>query len=136
MRSYESRYSKDDNRPRPTRKKKNVVCMMKYELGEKIMTEFVVQRAKIHAYKKINRKSKDKCFRGTKNCVVTKSLMFDDNKTCLFNGKTICREKMLFQSEKREVYIITKHKIALNRGGDKKSMQADDITTSAREDLG
>ena len=58
------------------------------------MTEFAVWRAKVHTYKKI--KSEDKYLRGKENCVVTKSLMFDDNKTCLFDGKMIYREKMLF----------------------------------------
>ena len=82
-----SRYSKDDNRPLPVRKNKKVIGMMKDELGGKIMTKFVVLRAKMYAYKEIGKKLGDKCCKGTKKCVVAESLTFDDYKTCLFNGK-------------------------------------------------
>ena len=40
------RYSKDNNRPLPIRENKNVIGLMKDELGGKIMTEFVALRAK------------------------------------------------------------------------------------------
>ena len=42
-----SRFSKDDNRPLPIGENKKVIDMMKDELGEKIMTEFVAFRAKM-----------------------------------------------------------------------------------------
>ena len=62
--------------------------MMKEELGGKIMTEFVALRAKMYAYRKLNKKLEDKRCKSTKKCVVTESLTFDDYKTCLFGGKT------------------------------------------------
>ena len=37
-------------------KKKRVIGLMKYELGGKIMTEFVALRAKMYAYRKIDKK--------------------------------------------------------------------------------
>ena len=58
--------------------------------------------------------------------------LFDDYKTCLFDGKTICREQMLFENKKHEVYAVNKHKIALNRDDDKRIVQADGITALVR----
>ena len=71
--------------------------------------------------------------KGTKKCVVAESLTFDDYKTCLFDGKTIYREQMLFENNKKhEVYTGNKYKIAPNRDDDKRLVQADGITTLAR----
>ena len=64
--------------------------------------------------------------------MVAEGLMFDDYKTCLFDGETIYREQMLFENKKHEVYTVNKHKIALNRVDDKGLVQADGITTLAR----
>ena len=74
---------------------------------------------------------KKRC-KGTKKCVVSEGLTFDHYKTCLFHGKTICKEQMLFENKKHEVYTVNKHKIALNREDDKKIVQTDGITTLAR----
>ena len=75
----------------------------------------------------------EKCCKGTKKCVVSEGLTFDDYKTCLFDGKTVFREQMLFENKKHEVYTLNKHKIALNRDDDKRVVQADRITTLAGE---
>ena len=74
----------------------------------------------------------EKCCKGTKKCVVTEGLTFDDYKTSLFDGETIYREKMLFENKKHELYTVNKHKIALDRDNDKRLVQADGITTLAR----
>ena len=58
--------------------------------------------------------------------------MFDDYKTCLFDGKGIYRVQMLFENKKHEVSLVNKHNIALNRDDDKRLVQADGITTLAR----
>ena len=105
---------------------------MKDELGGKIMTEFVALRAKMYAYRKIDKEVEEKHCKGTKKCVVSEGLMFDDYKTCLFNGETLYREQTLFGNKKHEVYTVIKHKIALNRDDDKRIVQADGITTLAR----
>ena len=125
-------YSKDENRPQPIGKNKKVIGPMKDELGGKIMTEFVALRVKMYAYRKIDKEVGAKCCKGTKKCVVTEGLKFDNYKTCLFDGKTIYREQMLFENKKHEVYTVNKHKIALNRDDDKSLVQADGITTLAR----
>ena len=96
------------------------------------MTEFVALRAKMYAYKKIDKEVEEKRHKGTKKCVVSEGLTFDDYKTCLFDGETIHREQMLFENKKREVHTVNKHKIDLNRDSDKRVVQTDGITTLAR----
>ena len=105
------------------------------------MTEFVVLRAKMYAYRRIDRLAAqhehfvacdEKRCKGTKKCVVSEGLTFDDYKTCLFDGKTIYRGKMLFENKKHERYTVNKYKIALNRDNDKRIVQTDGIITVAR----
>ena len=105
---------------------------MKDEVGGKIMTEFVVLRAKMCVYRKIDKKVEEKSWKGTKKCVVAEGLKFDDYKACLFDDKTICTEQMLFENKKHKVYSVNKHKTALNRDDDKRLVQADGITTLAQ----
>ena len=127
-----SGYSKDGNRPLPIGENKKVLSLMKDELGGKIMTEFVALREKTYAYRKIGKEVEEKRCKGTKKCVVSEGLTFDDYRTCLLDGKTIYREQMLFENKKHEVYTVNKHKIALNRDDDKRLVQADGIATLAR----
>ena len=96
------------------------------------MIEFVALRAKMYAYRKIDKEVEEKHCKGTKKCVVSEGLTFDDCKACLFDGETIYREQMLFENKKHEVYMVNKHKITLNRDDDKRIVQADGITTLAR----
>ena len=49
-------YSKDGNRPLPIEKNKRVIGLMKDEVGGKIMAKFVALRAKMYAYRKIDKK--------------------------------------------------------------------------------
>ena len=65
---------------------KKKIGLMKDELGGKIMTEFVALRAKLYAYKTLDKKEEKKC-KGIKKCVVKKTLTFDDYKKCLDDGK-------------------------------------------------
>ena len=113
-----SGYSKNDNRPLSIGKNKKVIGLMKDELGGKIMTEFVALRAKMYAYRKIDRLAAqhehfvacdEKRCKGTKKCVVSEGLTIDNNKTCLFDGETIYREQMLFKNKKHEVYKVNKY---------------------------
>ena len=96
------------------------------------MTEFVTLRAKIYAYRKIDKKVEKKHCKGTKKCVVGEGLTFDDYKMCLFDGETVYKKKMLFENKKHKVYTVNKHKIALNKDDEKRLAQADGITTLAR----
>ena len=51
-----SGYSKDDNRPLLIGKNRKVLGLMKDELGRKIVIDFVALRAKMYAYRKIDKK--------------------------------------------------------------------------------
>ena len=105
------------------------------------MTEFVALRAKTYAYRRIDCLAVQhkhfvacdkKLCKATKKCVVSEGLTFDDYKTCLFDGEAICREQMLFENKRHEVYTVNKYKIASNSNDDKRLVQADGITTLAR----
>ena len=105
---------------------------MEDEPGGKIVTEFVALRAKMYAYRKIDKEVEEKRCKGTKKCVVAESLTFEDYKTCLFDGKTVYREQMLFENKEHKMYTVNTQKIALNRDDDKRVVQAYGITTLAR----
>ena len=70
------------DRPLPKQNKKNVVGLMKVELAEQIVKEFVGLRAKTYSYLKDNndeyKKAKD-----TKKRVIKRKLKFQDYKNCL-----------------------------------------------------
>ena len=62
---------------------KKVLGLMKDELGGGIITEFVALRPKAYSYK-TNDHIELKKAKGTKKCVVSKLLRFDNYKNCLF----------------------------------------------------
>ena len=99
--------------------------MMKGKLGGNFMTEFVAQRAKIYAYKKIDKKFECKLCKGTK-------MVFDECKTYLLDCKQFSEGKCCLRIKKHEVYTVNKHRRALNRDDEKKRMQAGGITTFAK----
>ena len=86
----------------------------------------------MYAYRKIDKEVEEKRCKGTKECVVSEGLAFDDYKTCLFDGETIYRGQTLFENKKHKIYTVNKHKIALNRDDDKRIVQVDGIRTLTR----
>ena len=63
-------------------KEQKVIGLMKDELGEKIMNEFLGLRAKTYSYL-INDGSEGNKAKGTKKCVRKRKLEFEDYKNCL-----------------------------------------------------
>ena len=114
----------------PIGESKKVIGLMKEELGGKIMTVFVALRAKMYAYREIDKKVEEKRCKGTKKYVVSEGITFDDYKACLVDGETIYRGQMLFENKKHEVDTV--NKIALKRDDDNRIVQANGITTLAR----
>ena len=76
------------NRPLPVELNKNVIGLMKDELGGAMMTEFVTLRPKLYSYRKLDGVEDKKC-KGIKKCIVKKTLSFDNYKNCLFNPDVI-----------------------------------------------
>ena len=106
---------------------------MKDEVGGMIMIEFIALRANMYAYRKLDENEPEgKRCKGTKKCVIAKAITFEDYKTCLFEGKVIRREQMLFEHRKHGVYTVNKCKIALNRDDSKRIINEDSISTLAR----
>ena len=75
---------------------------MKDELGGKIMTEFVVLRAKTYSYL-IDDGSKDKEAKGTKKCVIKRKLKFENYKNCLECSEL--ENKINYLEKKNEINI-------------------------------
>ena len=124
-------------------KNKKVIGLMKDELGDAIMTEFVALRPKLYSYRKVDGSktskapegpyfTEDKKCKGIKECVVKKTLTFEDYKTCLFNDSTEYRSQLMFRSTKHEVHTIEVNKVTLNRDDDKQIIKKDGISTFAR----
>ena len=126
-----SGYSKTDFRPLPIGLNKKVIGLMKFELGGKIMTEFVALRPNLYSYKKLDGSEDKKC-KGIKKCIVEKTLTFKDYKTCLFNDSTEYRSQLMFKSAKHEVDTIEVNKVTVNRDDDKRISRKGGISTFAR----
>ena len=137
-----SGYNKENTKPLPIGKNKKVIGLMKDELGDAIMTEFVALRPKLYSYRKVDGSKTSKalegpCFtedkkcKGIKKCVVKKTLTFEDYKTCLFNDSTEYRSQLMFKSTKYEVHTIEVNKVALNRDDNKWISKKDQISTLA-----
>ena len=91
------------NRPLPTGKNKKVIGLMKDELGERIMTEFIALRPKAYTYLTDDGKE-DKRAKGTKKRVIKRMIKFDDYKKCLLNGEVILKLQQRFRSKGHDVY--------------------------------
>ena len=106
------------DRPLPVGKNKNVIGLMKDELGGEVMKEFVSLRPKIYSYRVGNAEPKE-C-KGIKKCVVKKTITFEDYKKCLFEGRNIHKSQLLFRSNKHEVKTLEVNKLALSNKSDKR----------------
>ena len=94
----------DKKRPLPIGKNKKVIGRFKDELGGKIMTEVVANRAKTDAYLlDVDREIKKA--KGVKRSVIMRRLMFEIYKDSLVNKKIIMRAQMTFKSGHHDIYI-------------------------------
>ena len=116
------------NRPLPTGKNKNVIGLMKDELGGKIITAFVTLRPKTYSYLTDDGKE-DKKGKGTKKCVIKRRIKSDDYKNCLLKDKVLLKSQQRFISKKHNVYTEDINKIALSNADDKRIVSSDKITS-------
>ena len=97
-----SGYSRDDNRPLPIGENKEVIGLMN-ELGGKIITEFAVLRAKMYAYRKIDKEVEKSAAKVQKSVWFLKALslmttrpaclmvkQYTESKCCLRTRNTRC----------------------------------------------
>ena len=123
-----SNYEEDDKTPPSIGKNKKVIGVMKDELGGKIMKEFCGLRAKAYAYL-MDDDSKKKKAKGTKKCVIKRTIMFESYKDCLFNDKIILKTQRRFKSDHYEAYTEEVNKISLCSNDDKSLQTLDNTTT-------
>ena len=113
-------------RPLLTGKNKKIICLMKDELGGKIITEFVTLRSKTYSYVTDDGKE-DKKAKGTKKCVIKKMIKFNDYKKCLLEDEVILKSPQRFISKKHDVYTENINKIALSNNDDKRIVSLNKI---------
>ena len=114
-------------KPLPTGKKK-MIGLMKDELGEKIMKEFLAIRPKTYSYL-ADDGNNDKKANGTNKHLIDKILKNNYYKYCLFNGKPILQLQQRFKSEAHNMCTEEINKIALSSNNDKRLQTFDNITT-------
>ena len=101
---------------------------MKYELGGRVITEFVALRPNTYTYLTDDCKENKKA-KGTKKCVIKRMIKFDDYKNCLLNGEVILKLQQRFISKGHDVYTENINKIALSNNDDKTIVSSDKITS-------
>ena len=116
------------DRPLSAGKNKKVIGLMKYELGGKIIKEFVALRPKTYSRLTDDCKEAIKA-KGTKKCVTKRELKFNDYKDCLLNENVLLKSQQRFKSELHDVYTEDVNKIALSSNDDKRLQNFDKITT-------
>ena len=80
------------DRPLPTGKNKKVIGLMKDELGERIIKEFIALRPKTYSYLTDDCKE-DKNVKRTKKCVIKRIIKFNDYKNCLLNNEVVLKSQ-------------------------------------------
>ena len=145
------------NRPLPKGKNKNVIGLMKDELGGMIIKKIFGRRAKTCS-NLIDDGSEDKKENGTKKCIIKRKLKFEDYQNCLEatqnsqknskikidvdslkndhkefikNNKLILKIQQRFRSERHNVFTEEVNKIALSANDDKRIQSIDSIETYA-----
>ena len=121
------------NRPLPKAMNKNVIGLMKDELGGMIITKFVNLRPKTYSYLTDNGKNVKKA-KGTKKYVIKRILKFDYytcclRLCCLFKDETILKLQQRFKSKGHCVNTEEVNKIALNSNDGKILQTFDRIRT-------
>ena len=118
----------DVHGPLSTGKNKNVIGLMKDELGGRVITEFVALRPKIYSYLADDFKE-DKKSKGKKKCMIKRMIKFNDYKNCLLNGVVVLKSQQRFKSKGQSVYTENINKIALSSNDDKRLIASDKITS-------
>ena len=92
------------------------------------MKEFCALRAKTYAHLMDDDSEKKKA-KGTKKCIIKRSIMFENYTDSLFNNNTILRSKLRPKSDLHNMYTEEVNKIALNSNDDKRLQTFGRVTT-------
>ena len=127
---------------------KKVIGKFKDEAAGRQITHFVGLRPKLYTFKveekkegeekmKGEKKAKgenkgeiDKA-KGVKDCVIKKSLSFEDYKNCLFTEDELMKKMNIIRSQNREIFSMTVNKVALSANDDKRLICENKIDTLA-----
>ena len=113
-----SNYDENDERP----------LLFKDQLRGRIMKKLARLRAKAWVYLMGDDSQKKKA-KGTKKCVIKRTLLFENCTDCLFNDKIILQPEQRLRSDCHDVYREQINKIALSSNDDKRLQTLDKITT-------
>ena len=116
------------SRPLPKGKNKNVIGLMKDELGGKIIMEFVFLRPNTYSFLTDDGKE-DKRAKRTKKCIIKKMIKFNDYKKCLLDDEVILKSQQRFISKKHDVYTENINKIARSNNDDKRIVSSNKISS-------
>ena len=109
---------------------KKVVGMFKDEACGKQIVGFVGLRAKLYAYKMLDKKEHKKC-KGVKKKTVEKTITFDDFEQVLLSKVAQPRKMNVIRSHGHEMYTEEVNKVALSADDDKRIILDDGIHTLA-----
>ena len=99
---------------------------MIYELGGRIMTEYVALGPKTYSYL-MDDGNTDRKAKGTKKCSIKRIFNFNHYKNCLLNNKIVLNSQQIFKSEKHNVYTEKINKIARSSNDDKRFQRFDRV---------
>ena len=116
---------------------KKALGKFKDEVGSLVMSEFCGRRAKTYSFlidgltddDYENNAIANKKAKGTKKCVVKRSITFNDYVNSLFNDERVIRSQFVFRSHNHQIYTEKINKIALSSNDDKRIQTSDKITT-------
>ena len=123
-----SNFDANDNRPLPIGKNKKVIGIFKDELDGKIMTDFCALKAKTYTFK-LDNDNEVKKAKGTKKCIVTNHITFNDYVNTRFNDTKLLKSQFTFISDHHKIYTQKTDKIELNYFDDKRIQCDNKITT-------
>ena len=69
--------------------------------------------------------------KGVKDCVIKKSLSFEEYKECLFSEDKIMNEMSIIRTQNHDIYSMTINKVALSANDDKRLICENKINTLA-----
>ena len=102
--------------------------MFKDDLGGKIMDKICGPRAKTYAFL-LDDNSECKKAKGTKKCVIKRTLKFEDYCDSIFKNKNILGSQLTFKSDCQTISKIDVNKIVISSNDDKRIQTFDKITT-------